>query len=249
MSHSAHAWLKHQPIAHRGLHDEAKGIVENTLTAFEEAARADYAIELDVLPTADGEAVVFHDTTLERLTFVSGEVAKMPAADLTALPLKGTADRIPTLETLLWLIRGRVPLLIELKSYSRAVGGLEARVAECLRTYDGPFAVQSFNPLSMEWFARHEPDMARGQLSMNYSRAEFAEMTRAERFAMTNLLLSVRSRPHFIAYEAGALPAPAVSLARGLGLPVIAWTVRSKEEWERIRPYADNLIFEGFRAR
>ena len=47
-------WLIARPIAHRGLHDEARGIIENTPSAIAAAVAADYAIEIDLQVTADG---------------------------------------------------------------------------------------------------------------------------------------------------------------------------------------------------
>ena len=56
-----------RPIAHRGLHDAAAGIIENTGPAFEAAIRHGYGIECDLRPLADGTPIVFHDETLTRL--------------------------------------------------------------------------------------------------------------------------------------------------------------------------------------
>ena len=222
-------------------------MLENTLSAFDAAAQAGYAIELDVRASADGEAIVFHDGTLERLTFASGPVSAMSAADLAQVPFKTSQDRIPTLAQVLEGVAGRVPLLIELKSYGPRPSQLEARVAELLRPYSGAFAVQSFNPQSMAWFARNEPAMTRGQLSMRYSRAAMPGLSLLRRFALSHLLLNRISKPHFIGYEWSSLPSPGPSLARRGGLPVLAWTVTSPGDWETIQGYADNLIFEGFR--
>ena len=109
---SAPAWLTARPIAHRGLHDRAKGIVENTLSAADAAIAGNFVIECDVQDTADGEAVVFHDHTLERLTDQHGPVRARTAAELTGLAIAATADRIPTLQTFLERVNGRVPLII-----------------------------------------------------------------------------------------------------------------------------------------
>ena len=239
-------WVTGQPLAHRGLHDETAGVVENTPAAFEAAAEAGYGIELDVQLTADGEAIVFHDTSLERLTFSGGNLNQMTAADLQALPLKNTTDRIPTLEAVLAQINGRVPLLVELKSFSPNPTALEQRVAEILADYNGPFAVQSFNPRSVEWFAKNQPKWVRGQLGMKYKAGEFPQISAVNRFVLSNLLLSGLSRPDFIAFEWSALPSIAPGFARWLGLPVIAWTLKQAADWDQTRSYANNLIFEGF---
>lgn len=240
-------WLKAQPIAHRGLHDEGAGVVENTLAAFDAAAAAGYAIELDVRLSGDGEAIVFHDGTLDRLTFSTGALTALSAADLAQVPLKNTKERIPTFRQMLETVAGRVPLLVELKSYGARPAQLEARVADLLKAYSGAYAVQSFNPQSVAWYVRNEPGIPRGQLSMRYARTDMPGMSVFRRIALSHLLLNRISKPDFIGYEWSALPATGPSLARRAGLPVIAWTIKSADSWERTRPYADNLIFEGFR--
>jgi glycerophosphoryl diester phosphodiesterase len=243
-------WLRRLPIAHRGLHDAAAGRIENSGAAFEAAAEAGYAIELDLRSSADGEAVVFHDADLARLTAAEGPVAGRTAAQLRETPLEGAAsgDTIPLLRDVLTQIGGRVPLLLELKSLERRTGPLEARVAELLEDYRGPVAVQSFNPFSVGWFARHTPHLLRGQLSTDYRADAAAHLPLYARFALRHLLLTSVSRPHFIAYDVRALPALAPALARRLGLPLIGWTVDSLDAAERSWSLVDNMIFEGFAA-
>jgi glycerophosphoryl diester phosphodiesterase len=247
MSAREHSWLRRTPIAHRGLHDIAQGIVENSLSAFRAAIAAGYAIELDLQPSSDGEAVVFHDETLDRLTEASGKVSERGARELAQFKLDGTGDTIPVLAQVLDLVAGRVPLLIEIKDWTRRVGGLEARVAELLRHYNGPAAVQSFNPLSMRWFRDYAPVIPRGLLSTDY-RTPVPRLSGRARFMLRHLLTAPVIRPHFIAYDVRALPALAPRIARALGLPLIAWTVASEQEWRIGARYADNIIFEGFRA-
>jgi glycerophosphoryl diester phosphodiesterase len=243
-------WLRTLPVAHRGLHHAAKGIIENSPSAFEAAARVGYAIELDVHCSSDGEVIVFHDKELDRLTRQTGLVKERTAHELTQIQLDGGADTIPTLRDVLAQVRGRVPLLIEIKNSGRLVGGLEHRVAELLDGYKGEAAVQSFNPYSMGWFAKHAPHIRRGQISEGYrDEKEEVRLAPHERFALRHLLLSPVSRPNFIAYDCNALPAPGPRIAMALGLPVLSWTVRTPDIWDRIRPYVDNIIFEGFRPQ
>ncbi len=248
MSARDHSWLRRTPIAHRGLHDIAQGIVENSLSAFRAAIAAGYAIELDLQPSIDGEAMVFHDETLDRLTEASGKVSLRSARALSSLKLDGSTDTIPTLAQVLDLVAGRVPLLIEIKAWTRRVGNLEARAAELLRDYAGPVAVQSFNPLTLRWYRRNAPVIPRGLLSTDYRAPVPFRLSRRARFMLRHLLTAPAIRPHFIAYDVRALPALAPWIARALGLPLIAWTVASEQEWRIGARYADNIIFEGFRA-
>src|SRR4051794_11730494 len=107
-------WLVARPVAHRGLHDAAAGIVENTPSAFAAAVAGHYAIECDLQITADGEAMVHHDAVLGRLTHGDGRLDAMTAANLAQIPYRTTADRMITLGELCDLVAGRVTLVIEL---------------------------------------------------------------------------------------------------------------------------------------
>ena len=113
---NAPAWLTARPIAHRGLHDRAAGIPENTLAAARAAIAGGYAIECDVQISADGEAMVFHDEALGRLTGAVALVAETRTDALRSLAVAGSSETIPTLPDTLAAIAGRVPLVVEVKS-------------------------------------------------------------------------------------------------------------------------------------
>src|SRR3954452_20774269 len=108
-------WLTARPIAHRGLHDAGKGIIENTASAAAAAIEGQYGIECDLQISADGEAMVFHDDTLDRLTEQRGPLAALTAAELRQVRYRNSNDRIITLGELLDLVAERVTLVIELK--------------------------------------------------------------------------------------------------------------------------------------
>ncbi len=241
-------WLKQLPIAHRGLHASDKGVLENSMSAFEAALACGYAIELDVQVTQDGDAVVFHDERLERMTDTVGKVRRRTSEELSTIALSGTNDCIPTLQAVFDLVRGQVPILVEIKNPTRKIGKLESRVAELVSAYGGDAAVQSFNPLSLQWFHKNAPSIARGLLASDYRNVTQVNMSRRARFVMSNLLLSPLSRPNFIGYDVDALPAFAPALMRKVGLPLLAWTVRTDAQRQTSARHADNIIFEGFEA-
>lgn len=238
-------WLLTRPIAHRGLHDLAAGAPENSLAAFTRAIEAGYPIELDVRRLADGTLVVFHDDDLARLTGRTGEIDRGSLADLEDLRLLGTGERVPRLDEVLELVAGRTPLLIETKNAHKKDRRLEAAMGPRLDRYAGPFAVQSFNPYSMGWFARNRPDFFRGQLAGDF---RDHHLPWYRRWPLGSLMLTRWSRPNFINYDVRCLPHWAVANQRRQGLPVLGWTVRSAEEAQRVRAWCDNFVFEGFRA-
>lgn len=240
---NAPSWLWRRPIAHRGLHDPARPRErpENSLAAFEAAARAGHPIELDVHLTADGEVVVFHDDDLWRMTGRRGRVADATLAELRALPLSNTDERIPSLDDALACVAGRVPVLVELKARA-PYGPLERAVCDVLARWPGEHAVQSFDPWSMLWMRRHAPHLPRGMLSGDMSHEG---LPRHQAIVLEHLLLAPAVLPDFIGYQLDALPHWAPSLWRRLGRPLLAWTVRDEAGLRRARGLVDNVIFEG----
>ena len=240
-------WLTTGAIAHRGLHDARAGVPENTLAAFDAAIRHGYPIELDLNLSADGRAMVFHDARLDRLTDWSGPLGERTAGELADARVLGTDQRISTLEDVLAHVAGRVPLLIELKTWSRTPGALEGEVVRRLKGYRGEVALQAFNPLSLAWFHRNAPGHPRGQISGDYRRYG-DRVSPSLGTALARLQLNHLSRPDFIGYDVRALPSSPAARIRRAGLPVFAWTVRNARDRARARAHADGVIFEGYLA-
>lgn len=232
------------PIAHRGLWN-GDGAPENSLAAFQAACAAGYGVELDVQLSADGEAMVFHDEDLQRLTGQAGRLCDRTAAELADLRLAGTDERIPTLLETLALVGRRALVLVELKTKAGQVGPLERRVHEIIMDHAGPLALIGFNPYSHAWFADHFPGVLRGLDSYSYRDAK--GVSPEQRAAFARLEHVAIARPHFLALGLDVLPSEAARRCRADGLPVVAWTVRAPEQWEAVKDACDNLIFEGFR--
>ncbi|TAK49197.1 MAG: glycerophosphodiester phosphodiesterase [Xanthobacteraceae bacterium] len=242
-------WLTARPIAHRGLHDRARGIIENTPSSAAAAAAADFAIEVDLQLTADGDAVVHHDDELGRLTDGHGDLRALTVAELKQVPFRDTADRIITLDELCDLVAGRVTMVLELKSRFDGDRKLVARTVEVLRSYKGPAAAMSFDPAMVCELRARAPELPRGIVAQSrYDDGEWRALSSDQRRRLTYLRHAFRSRPHFVAYWVKDLPAPAPWLARNLfGCPLLTWTVRTAEDRARAARWADQMIFEGFR--
>ena len=243
------AWerLFEPAIAHRGLWTPG-GAPENSLAAFQAACAHGYGIELDVQLTSDGEAVVFHDYSLDRMTTQSGRVKDHTAADLATIRLADSDETIPTLAETLTLIGHRAMVHIELKTPFGEVGPLEKRVSEILLDHNGPIAVIGFNPYSHAWFADHHPQILRGLDSYSYADGKPARLAPEQRKAFAALEHVEIARPDFLALGLDMLPSARADIYRARGMPVVAWTVRSPEQWDAVRDHCDNLIFEGYHA-
>ena len=241
-------WLTARPVAHRGLHDAARGIIENMPGAAQAAISGNFAIECDIQLTADGEAMVHHDDTLGRLTEGSGRLIDTTAAELKAVKFKDTPERMMSLGDLCALVNGRVLLVIEVKSHFDGDRKLVKRMAEVLASYSGPAVGMSFDPDQVLALRETMPALARGIVAeRSYEEADWPEATAAQRQGMLHLRHAFRTQPHFIAYWVDELPAPAPWIARNIfGLPLLTWTVRTEGQRERAARYADQMIFEGF---
>ncbi len=243
------AWerLFDPPIAHRGLWTP-DGAPENSLAAFQAACAKGYSIELDVQLTADGQAVVFHDDRLERLTGLEGRLRDHTAAELAAMKLSGTDETIPTLADALAVIGHRAMVQIELKTPFGEVGELEKKVSEILIDHAGPIAVIGFNPYSHAWFADHNPQVLRGLDSYSWNDENARKLAPELRRSLAALEQVEIARPDFLALGLDMLPSPRADVFRAKGMPIVAWTVRSPEQWDAVSDHCDNLIFEGFAA-
>jgi glycerophosphoryl diester phosphodiesterase len=240
-------WLIARPVAHRGLHDAGKGIIENTPSAFAAAVAGRYGIECDLQISADGEAMVHHDETLGRLTEGRGRLDAMTAAELRRVAFKATADRMIALGELCEFVAGRVTLVIELKGRFDGDRRLAARVGKVLAGYRGPAAAMSFDAEQIAALRAIAPVVPRGLVAERGRRRHAGSIATA-RHGLVALGHALRAHPQFVAYSVTDLPAALPMIARKLlGLPLLAWTVRSPQQRQTAERYADQMIFEGFR--
>jgi glycerophosphoryl diester phosphodiesterase len=248
------SWLVERPIAHRGLHDAARGVAENSILAARAAIDAGYAIECDVQLSKDGEAVVFHDDRLDRLTVATGPVKEQSVERLAQLRLLGTSETIPTFADFLSVIANRSALVVELKSAFDGDAALARRVAEVVRSYNGRLVIESFDPdpiafLRAQGEALGVAHVPLGMVGMaDYNKNEWPDLSSARRVELQQFLHYSRTRPDFLSWNLADLPHSIPLLAReGLHIPVTTWTVRSTDEAQRARQWSDQIVFEGFR--
>lgn len=240
-------WLTARPIAHRGLHDAAAAVVENTQSAVAAAIEHGYAIEVDLQLSADGEAMVFHDDTLERLTEASGEVSALSARDLKAVRFRETRDRMQTLPELLEQVAGRVVLVLELKSRWSGDTTLARRTTDVLDAYQGPVAIMSFDPVSVAALRRFAPHLVRGIVGCRFETPrDWPALSAWQRFRLRWLSHIAQTRPHFLSYDIKGLRSVVPRVARLTGCPLITWTVRNETDAALAAEWADQITFEGF---
>jgi glycerophosphoryl diester phosphodiesterase len=241
-----------RPIAHRALHDVTAGRPENSRAAIKAAIAGGYGIEIDLQLSADGQAMVFHDYGLQRLTGAEGPVRQRTAADLAAIPLTGGDETIPGFAEVLSLVAGRVPLLIEIKDQDGAmgpdVGPLEQAAAALLKGYAGPAAVMSFNPHSVAAFAAQGTGLPVGLTTSGYDEEDWKLLPAERCQALAQIADFDRVGACFISHDHRDLTNPRVAELKSQGVPVLCWTIRSPEEEALARKVADNVTFEGYAA-
>lgn len=243
------SWIVTKYIAHRGFYNEQNP--ENSLGAFKRAVENDYAIELDVHQIEDGTIVVFNDETLKRLTGKDGYVNQIKSKDeLKNYKLNSTKFYIPTLKEVFDLVAGQVPILIHVKNHKTQTYNqnnlFENTLLTEIKNYNGQVAIASFNPYVLKWFKFNAPEILRGQLSCYFKGAKIKPITK---FLLKRLAFNKRvSCPDFIIYKYDEIPNKYVK-KHTKNIPLIAWGVPSQQEYMKVAPHCDNILFENFEPR
>lgn len=228
--------------AHRGLFDNGTDAPENSLNAIRKAVEAGYGIEFDIQLSKDDVPVVFHDASLKRMCGVDGKVWDYTLEELQNMKLANSNQTIPTLEQVLEVVGGKVPLIIEYK-----MDRVDTKVCELgnalLEKYDGVYCMESFHPFAVKWYREHRPDVIRGQLSQDFSKTDYKGV---QYWLMTHLLLNFLTRPDFIAYNHKDADKFSRRLCGELGALSVAWTIKNREQYEEAKPYFDLYIFDSF---
>jgi glycerophosphoryl diester phosphodiesterase len=240
-----------RPIAHRGLHDRAKGVIENSHAAFEAAITAGYAIESDVQLASDGVPFIFHDDDFDRLTKATGPSDAKPIADVQKLVLTDSAagDVPQTFDQFLAQIAGRAMLQIELKMQRNAekTRALAESVTRSLSSYRGPYTLESFDPNLLVALRKAGARAPLGIITYGYDEPDWdTKVTPWQRVILRNLLHWPMTRFDFISCRNVSLELPAVRLFRALGVPVTSWTIKSVTDASAALQHADQIVFEGY---
>lgn len=230
-------------VAHRGLHSRDKSVPENSLEAFRLAAEAGYGIELDVQFSKDKQVVVFHDDTLDRVCGVHARVDELTYDELKELRLCGSDQTIPLFTEVLDVIRGRSPIICELKN-GRNNRELCEKTYEIISGYRGDICVESFNPMIVAWFRFHAKDLLRGQLAQPTRFYDAETMSAPLAYALGHTLFNCLARPQFIAYRIGFRPL-SVRMSELLGAMRVGWTSHEP----RNEAGRDTVIFEFYRPK
>lgn len=242
--HKGVAALRGWNYAHRGLH--GKGVPENSMQAFRLALEKGYGIELDVHLLADGELAVIHDSLLVRTTGQPGKIQELTQEQLKDYTLEGTQETIPTFRQVLELFDGKAPMIIELKADGNNAAALTDRVCRELEGYKGVYCIESFDPRCLLRLRKKHPQVIRGQLAGNYLKAK-NQLPWIGRFFLTHQMENFLTMPDFVAFDFQQRKLLGNFLVRKLWrVQGVAWTLRSKQEYDQAIQEGWLPIFEYF---
>ena len=230
-------WFLKYKLAHRGLHNDI--YPENSLGAYENAIKYGFAIELDIRVLKDGNLVIFHDDNLNRMCGINKKLENITLEEMKEYKLKNTEYTIPTLQEVLTLVDGKVPIMMELKPVSRKMK-ITQRVYDVIKDYKGDIAVKSFNPLYMLWYKKNAPQILRGMLSSYFHNTNLPKIYR---FLIKRLTFYDRIKPDFISYDFTNLPNKYI---KNKNTPILAWTITSPQEEMEAMQFANNIIFQDY---
>ncbi len=238
--------LRTYRFAHRGYHDSADGIPENSLAAFRRAVEHGFGAELDVHLSRDGRLVVMHDESLKRTCGVDRSISELTADELSAYRLEGTDEKIPFLEEVLPIFEGRTPLVVEVKPVHKNHAALCEATCAMLDSFSADYCMESFDPRAVLWLRKNRPDIVRGQLAENFTR-HGEKLAAPLRFALHNLLTNALTRPDFVACRVDDRRDLSFRTAtKLLGAQEFSWTVRTPEEQRAVEKDGGVIIFELF---
>ncbi len=230
--------------AHRGLFDNQSDAPENSMLAFRKAVEGGFGIELDIQLSKDNIPVVFHDDTLTRVCGVNRKVRECTFEELQQYTLCNSSEKIPLFSEVLQVVNGKVPLIVELKIPSTDLS-LCPIADKLLRTYQGQYCIESFNPLGVYWYRRNHKEIMRGQLADAFHKEK--EYKGILYFILENLLFNFITKPDFIAYNHKHHQMLSRVLCKRLyGNTAVAWTIKSEDELKEANKYFDIFIFDNF---
>ncbi len=230
--------------AHRGIHDNSKNNVENTIDAFNRAIVLNYGIECDVRLTKDNIPVIIHDKNLLRVTGVNKEINEITFVELKKIKLLNSEEYIPSLSEVLSIVNDKVPLIIEIKKNSISKMNDLFYIVEILDKYNGKYMIESFNPIVLRWIKENRPLYIRGQLSSSLIRGKEYSIID---FLLSNLLLNFLSKPDFIAYDFRFKKNLSFLINKYLyKIYCIGFTIKSEETFNNNINFFDSIIFDSF---
>ena len=230
--------FKNRFISHRGLHQN-RLIPENSLKAFEKAVLKNFAIELDITISKDEQIVVFHDETLYRLCGIKQNIEDMNYSFFKELKLYESDEYIPLFKEVLELIKGKVPLIVEIKKHKK-IGLLESGLIQLLNNYKGEYFICSFEKDILSYLKFNNPNLKRGLIFESLPQ-------KFKKYNKTIFLYKFfKTKPDFVSLDYKLISTCIYKFCLKKSIPIITWTIKTKEDYEKVDKKVDAIIFENF---
>jgi len=239
------SWILDKYIAKFGYTNEQ--YPENSLGAFSCAVEKGYTNLIAVQKLKDDNIVCFKDKTFGRLTKQNGYVANATTEDLKNLKLLKSNEGVCTLEEALNIIQGKQPVIIYILN-EELVGKTEESVLRIIKKYAEEYnckesiAIMSINPYTLQWFSIYAPNYVRILKSCYFKNLKYYGQIKTKKLRKLKFLKIANA--DFLAYSAVNLPNKYIKKAKTMG--VIAYDVTSQEQYLKILPHCENIIFSGF---
>ena len=222
----------------------------NTLSAYAHAIKEGYALCIPVQILDDDSIVCFSHKNLSKvLSTTSGYLNKLSLKELKSLSLNEQNETVPTLDEALDFVANKTPIIIEI-NYDGMIGKFEDKVLASLQKYIAKYncyynvAIMSINPYTLQYFYQNFPFITRILKSGNFQSKMFGSIPTRK---LKKLKFYKITHADFICYSQELLPTRAVSKHKPVG--IIADCVISQAKYLEVAPYADNIIFSGFRPK
>ncbi|MAI97578.1 MAG: hypothetical protein CML37_02655 [Rhodobacteraceae bacterium] len=239
------------PIAHRGLHDcgyfkGTENAPENSRAAIMQAMKLGFGVEIDVRISKDGVLFVVHDQNLSRLCAVDVNVSESNYCDLLQARLKNM-EFLPTLDEILNIIKGNVPILIDVKSevQDEKEELIATVICDHVKHYTGPLALMSFNWGVIIALESHDIGKPRGLVSQVFDKSRRLFISDTEKSGIPEDSLTSHG-VSFISHECCNVSKDLYKINVKANRKVFTWTVCDKDMALRVRDNCDNITFEGF---
>lgn len=238
MTNIFESWLVGDSIAKHGLFNEDRP--EQSKSAIQEALKEKMSIMISVLEIKDGTLICFSDTTLARLTGKNGYTCHLEKKDLNETTYLNSDEKILTLEEVLSMVHGQVPLLINVINTS-CYPCAEKKIGEFLSSYKGEYAFMSVNPVTVQYLRQTYPNIYCGIKIVQFHAKKYCGFKSKK---MLKLKYNKICDPQFICYNATLLPNKFVKKYKDL--PLLCYNVKTNEEYLNKIQICDNIIIDGF---
>ncbi len=239
-------WIQNNLIAHRGLYTKDQSVPENSIASYKKALEKGYSIELDINVLKDGTVLAFHDYHFNRLCNDPRELRDVTYDECKDFTLFGTHEKIAKFTDVLNLVKGQVPLLIELKPHGDVIFLCESFM-QSIKDYHGVWAVFSFHPKVVSWFKKNYPDVIRGQISEYFK--DDQNMSSFAKYLMKAMFFNRFTKPDFVSYGIYDMPNKYLDRIKKKGITVISYAARSQEDFDFVKSHYHNTVFEFFEPK